>query len=77
MSIPIPNYVGKIVEITSNNDEDLNDFIEDFNKKFNPNNNTLFIKITNQEDYNFWGDIVNSNLQLDYHFEIDDIIQVY
>ena len=42
MSIPIPNYVGKIVEITSNNDEDLNDFIEDFNKKFNPNNNTLF-----------------------------------
>lgn len=53
MSIPIPNYVGKIVEITSNNDEDLNDFIEDFNKKFNPNNNTLFAKITNQEDYNF------------------------
>lgn len=73
----IPNYVGKIVEIANSNDEDLYNFIEDFNKKFNPNSNSLLIKITDQEDYNFWGDIVNSNLELDYHFEIDDIIQVY
>lgn len=73
----IPNYIGKIVEIANSNDEDLNNFIEDFNKKFNPDSNSVYVKITNQDDYNFWGDIVNSNSQLDYHFEIDDIIQVY
>ena len=68
------NLLNKIVEIANSEDDDINNFIEDFNEKYG--GNSIFIKVTCQEDDMLWGDIVGSDKQFPYHFEIKDICNI-
>lgn len=63
-------FVGKTVELSWTEDEDLNDFIEEQGGK-------VIVKVTCQECDNLWGDIVGTDgEELPYHFEIKDICRV-
>lgn len=74
-TINLNDLVGHIVEISPTDDDELADFLDEI--KNNYSLDSVFILVTEQEEDNLWGDLIGLKDDLDFHFEVKDIINAY